>query len=236
MRMQYKVIGIGAAGNKAAISLVEKKVMDVKDILLINSTARDIPKDYNGDKIILTDKGSGCGKERAIAKEYAMACMKAGELDKYIKEGESENVLIVSSVEGGTGSGAAPIIGEYCAKVLGCLVHIIAFTGFEEDVRGMKNTVEFFQELDFECDVQAIRNKAFLKLAGNNKFTAEEMANDEFIRRVKVMIGDGMVDSTQNIDDTDMFKLINTSGYKTIESIKINENLMDRSELQIPVL
>ena len=230
MRMNYKVIGIGAAGNKAAISLVEKKVMDVKDILLINSTARDIPKDYNGDKIILTDKGSGCGKERAIAKEYAMACMKAGELDKYIKEGESENVLIVSSVEGGTGSGAAPIIGEYCAKVLGCLVHIIAFTGFEEDVRGMKNTVEFFQELDFECDVQAIRNKAFLKLAGNNKFTAEEMANDEFIRRVKVMIGDGMVDSTQNIDDTDMFKLINTSGYKTIESIKINENLMDRSE------
>ena len=59
MRMQYKVIGIGAAGNKAAISLVEKKVMDVKDILLINSTARDIPKNYSGDKIILTDKGSG---------------------------------------------------------------------------------------------------------------------------------------------------------------------------------
>ena len=40
--LRLKVIGCGAAGNKAAISLIDD-FFDSKDVLLINSTAKDIP-------------------------------------------------------------------------------------------------------------------------------------------------------------------------------------------------
>ena len=38
-----KVIGIGAAGNKAAIALVENGVMPRSSVMLLNSTLKDVP-------------------------------------------------------------------------------------------------------------------------------------------------------------------------------------------------
>lgn len=49
--MITKVIGIGAAGNKAAINAVENKIINIDSVMLINSTLRDIPADYKGLKI-----------------------------------------------------------------------------------------------------------------------------------------------------------------------------------------
>lgn len=224
--MKFKIIGIGAAGNKAALGLLENDVVNKEDILLINSTKKDIPEDYSGDCVILSPDNSGCGKERSIARQYAITAMKAGLLDKYISS-DYDCVLIVTSVEGGTGSGATPIIGEYIVKVLKMNLHIVAFTGFEEDPRGMQNSIEFFQELDYENNIQTIRNSAFLKEAGNNKYKAEKLANDEFVERTKVILGKNLLASSQNIDDTDIFKIINTTGYKTIETARFDKDLID---------
>ena len=49
--MNVKLIGIGAAGNKAAINAVENKVIAIENVMLINSTLRDIPADYKGLKV-----------------------------------------------------------------------------------------------------------------------------------------------------------------------------------------
>lgn len=227
-KMTFKFIGIGAAGNKAAMELITSGVATEEDVILVNSTNKDIPKEFTGESIILSPSNNGCGKERAIAKEYAIATMKSGAFDKII--GNVDSVLIVTSVEGGTGSGSTPIIAEYISKVLGKNIHIVAFTGFEEDVRGLQNTVEFFQEINFEADVQAIRNAAFMPAAKNNKFKAEKLANDEFVSRTLTLLGTELKDSTQNIDDTDIFKVVSTTGYKTIESIKFDENLVDMDD------
>ena len=43
--MKTRIIGIGAAGNKAAISAVEANIDKLENILLINSTLKDIPRD-----------------------------------------------------------------------------------------------------------------------------------------------------------------------------------------------
>lgn len=221
---QFKFIGIGAAGNKAVLQLVNRGLVEKQDIVLINSTKEDIPDDYNGAYIALTQQNSGCGKERGVAKEYAVRMLKARLLDPYLK---AESIVIVSSIAGGTGSGSTPIIGEYCQKVMGLNTHFIAFCGFEEDPRELQNSLEFFEELNFDCDVQAIKNSAFLKDVGNNKFRAEECANDELCQRVSIMMKDGIIPSKQNIDHTDHFKLINTTGFKTIEKIEFDTDLVD---------
>lgn len=49
--MITKVIGIGAAGNKAAINVVENNILGIENVMLINSTLKDIPVDYKGLKI-----------------------------------------------------------------------------------------------------------------------------------------------------------------------------------------
>lgn len=222
--MKVILLGVGAAGNKAALDAIERGVIDVEDTILINSTSKDIPKDYTGNVIILTDNDAGAGKERPIAKEYTKAAMKAGKFD-IPNINHYAAVIICTSVEGGTGSGSVPIIASYFNKVCARNVHIIAFTGFEEDVRGLANTVDFFKEIDPAIMVQTISNKAFLPAAGNNKLKAEELANKEMSERISVLTGQDFIEGSQNIDDTDILKLSNTSGYMTVEKKYFNKSL-----------
>ena len=44
--LKTKIIGVGAAGNKAAINLIEKGVIEKGNVLLLNSTKKDIPDEY----------------------------------------------------------------------------------------------------------------------------------------------------------------------------------------------
>lgn len=227
--MKALLVGIGAAGNKAVITAIEKGVVDTKDTIIINSTSRDFPPDYDGKKIILSPTDSGCGKERKVAKDYTLTAIQSGKLN--IEDINSYSTIIIcTSVEGGTGSGSTPIIANFFNQVYRKNVHIISFAGFEEDVRGIGNTIEFFQEIDSAIIVQIIRNAAFLRLAGNSKFKAEQMANDEMCNRVRILTGQNFIASEQNIDDTDILKVSNTSGYMTVEQQYIDKPLVDQDD------
>lgn len=228
--MKTLLIGIGAAGNKAVVKAINMGIVKEDDALIINSTSKDFPKEFPKDRtIVLSPKDTGCGKERTVAKDYAFTTIKAGKLNS-IDVSTYTTVIICTSVEGGTGSGSTPIIAKYYNQVCRKNVHIIAFTGFEEDVRGLGNTVEFFQEIDSNLIVQTIRNASFLKLAGGNKFKAEEMANKEMARRIAILTGQNFIDSKQNIDDTDILKVSNTSGYMTIEERFLEKPLVDQDD------
>ena len=223
--MKTFLIGVGAAGNKAVVNAVDAGIMKVEDTCIINSTSKDFPKEYEGTKIILTEGDTGCGKERSIAKEYTKKAIADGKFNIQSKISDYTTVIVATSVDGGTGSGSTPIIAKMFNKVFVKNVHIIAFTGFEEDVRGLSNTVEFFKEIDPAIVVQTISNASFLSAAGNNKLRAEELANKELIKRIRVMLAANIKASTQNMDDMDIFKVISTTGYKTIETIYFDNNL-----------
>ncbi|MCK9198615.1 MAG: hypothetical protein M0P49_03340 [Bacilli bacterium] len=222
--MNAKVIGVGAAGGKAAISLIENGIMNIDDVLIINSTLKDVPEAYRSIAIQFSNS-NGCAKERDIAKELCLASIQDNTLARLdsLMDPTDDLVIIVNSSEGGTGCGASPIIAQYMKNVVETNVHMFVFTGFEEDGRGMKNTVEYFQELSNDYVVEAISNKKFLNCG--NKLKAEKAANDEFTRRVSVLLGQLIVDSDHNIDDKDLYKATNIPGfmdigYRVIEKIK----------------
>ena len=50
--MNIKVIGIGAAGNKAAIKAVTEKVLSDNDILLMNTANQDIPVNFRNRSLM----------------------------------------------------------------------------------------------------------------------------------------------------------------------------------------
>ena len=223
--MKCKVIGIGAAGNKATISLIENGIVESKNVLLINSTLKDVPENYRNIALQFSNSNGGCGKERAVAKKLCAQSISDNTLSRLdsIMDPDDQFCIIVNSSEGGTGCGSAPLIAKYMKEVIGVNVHMFVFTGFEEDGRGLQNTVEYFQELDEGYTVEAISNSKFL--VGNNKLMAEKKANLEFVERVKILLGIGMIDSEQNIDETDLYKVTTTPGFMTIEHVELEERL-----------
>ena len=109
MSLKTKVIGIGAAGNKAAINVIESGVLDRKDVLLLNTTRKDIPTEYQQDEFIEFGSARGCGKDRDLAKQFMAETISTDkDFQEYLNhfiEGDEKFITIVSSTEGGTGSG-----------------------------------------------------------------------------------------------------------------------------------
>ena len=239
--MITKVIGIGAAGNKAAINVVENKIIDIDSVLLINSTLRDIPADYKGLKVEYKGSYGGCGKERNIAFDLAMNNLKEGHLPlkDFLHlddpEKKAELVVIVTSTEGGTGSGSSVVIGKYIQQVLGIQVHMFGFAGFQSDVRGLKNTVEWFQELEDDFTVECIENSKFLPECRDNKIKAEKAANAEFGKKLGILMGNPIRDSDHNIDKTDLLKVSTEKGFMFIESANF-EKIKNREQFESVVI
>ena len=60
--MKAKLIGIGAAGNKAAIKAIELGVFDKASVRIMNTTVKDINHDYDDISVIFGNQRGGCGK------------------------------------------------------------------------------------------------------------------------------------------------------------------------------
>ena len=232
--MKAKLIGIGAAGNKAAMQAIENGVFNREDVLLINTTRKDMKDNYDDINVIIGSGMGGCGKERNRAKNITIDSLKSEKLkiDQF-PGADDDAIVIVSSSEGGTGCGSSTILAKYIREVLNLNVHLVVFTGFEDDARGLQNTVEYFQELQDNYTVEAISNKKFLATS-KNKQEAELKANLEFCDRMRVYLGLDLVDSNQNIDETDLYKIATTPGFMTIEMAKFDGNKKIREELGEP--
>lgn len=221
--MKTFIIGIGAAGNKAAIQAVKTNILAQENVLLVNSTMKDIPAEFRENALIIGDGLNGCGKERHLSKDAIVNKMKNDSVFDTLLDTSNTRVIIATSTEGGTGSGSAPILARYFRDAIGANSSIFAFTGFETDARGMKNTIDFFKELDEETNIQIISNKKFLNEANGSYPKAQELANYEFCRRIQIMSGNILVNSDQNIDDTDLHKLVDASGLLDIEYHEIDK-------------
>lgn len=219
--LKAKLFGIGAAGNKAAITVMEEGVLTSDNVVLLNTTIKDIPANYKAAAIEFGNI-RGCGKERSIASKQMVMSLKKKNIPLMIDK-DTGIVIIVVSTSGGSGSGGCPMLAKFIKQVYKAKVHIFAFTGFEDDAHELKNTVEFFKDLDKEFVVEAISNKKFLEEANGNRRVAEKLANQEFARRISILLGNGIVDSDTNIDDTDLFKLDTMPGFMTIETTRLNK-------------
>ena len=224
--LNLKVIGAGAAGNKAAIALIKENGFNKDFVTLINSTPKDIPDEFKENAMIFgsKDRLGGCGKERTIGKELFVKDLRNGiiSLDN-IADPDTHAVVIVSSTEGGSGSAATPIIAKYLKEVIGIPVIVVLFFGFNTDVRGMQNSIEICQDLQKDYGVIGISNAKFLDITNNNTLKAEQMANRQFCDIIDTISGRYLTPGSQNIDDTDLYKLVCTPGYMMVENSNISK-------------
>lgn len=243
--MICKLIGIGAAGNKAAICAVENNIIEIENTMLINSTLKDIPQQYqskeNANCKKLLNAYGGCGKERQLSYQLCEDSIKAdtlklGEFLKVDTDEEAELCIIVASTEGGTGSGSVPLLARYIRDVYGISVHVFGIAGFEEDVRGMRNTVDFFKEMQENFTVECIKNAKYLPMCNGNKIKAEKEANRDFCKKISVLMGLQIRDSEHNIDPTDLLKLSTEEGYMIIETYIFDGRIKNAEQFKSAVI
>lgn len=212
------LIGTGAAGNKGVLYCTDNG-FDKKKALLINSTDKDIPGDCGVKTYIFEDSIGGCGKETSLAVNMTRTAIRGSKLPQIIEEvvnpEEDDQVIIIAGTEGGTGCGSAPLLADFIFDVFEIPVTVIGFNGFEADVRGLANTVEFYKKMKPDFVVQSICNSKFYDTS-MSKSKAEERANAELLLRVEALTGKGLVDSKQNIDPTDLYKVTTSPGYTQI--------------------
>ena len=221
--MELEIFGVGAAGNKAAIKAIELGVVSSEYVKLFNTTTKDIPSEYKNSDMVVTFSSSilgGCGKEPANGRRAIADAMNNGNVDlvQLIHPG-TKAVVLCTSTEGGSGSGATPYIAKRLIA-LNIPVHIFAFVGFQEDFRSIKNTLTFFSNMDDNVILHVIKNSEFLDYTGDYQ-TAEHKANEEFAKQLSTLTTN-LIPSEQNMDDKDMYKVATTSGYMDIKNISLN--------------
>lgn len=252
------LIGTGAGGNKSAIEVVEQGIIPKEDLLLVNATKMDIPLEYRdkcyvlekvrntekGVKVLDIDEDGGFGKERTPAKDSTLYALKEGKLPlkKIVEEGAYKYVIIITSTEGGSGSGSSVIMARYihsqCKKELEdgtkipMPVHLIGFTGFGDDGRGLQNTIEFMQDTVKGLTCHIIKNDTFLVDCNGSKIRAEQAANRELCNQIKVMIGSLIRESAQNIDSRDRYKAVCTSGYQMVEYKELTSKIKNKKDFE----
>lgn len=219
--MNLKLIGIGAAGNKASIEAIEEGVIDKSRVKLLNSTMQDIPANYMeiAECFAGADSTGGCGKEPEIAEDLMMDALREGRIhiDNFFDQND-QMCVIVTSTEGASGNGGTITLARYISEVLGIHVSVFAFTGFKDDARGINNTVSFFNNLSPDYSIQAISNLSFFS---GSKTKAEKAANEDFAKKLKILCFKDLVSSIQNIDETDQLKLATTPGFMVIEQASL---------------
>ena len=220
--MNTYIFGMGAAGNKATLDLVELKVINSDSYALFNTNSGDIPRDQHSKFIQLESEfEGGAAKDpavgRAAMQNYLSDEKNVHDLYNSIPE-DVDFVSIITSVEGGTGSGATPILADYIANVLDIPVHLFVFIGFHNEQVGMNNTIEFIKRLIALSNVT-------IHIIQNDKFNAptyklkEKEANKYVGTLLNVIKGENRENSTQNIDDADAYKLFTTPGIMGIVTI-----------------
>ncbi len=221
--LELSLFGLGAAGNKAVIEALESKVISEENVKLVNTTIKDIPEKYKKDPnriIKFSSMLGGCGKEPIKGQKAMFQAIRDKDVDlsTYISP-DTKAVVLVTSVEGGTGCGATPVVAKYFTA-LNIPVHVFAFIGFQDEVRGINNSLKFFKDLPDGVILHTIDNSKFLDFTKNYS-KAEIAANKEFVNQLEILIGSKMIPSTQNIDDTDHYKIITTPGYMDIRHIDL---------------
>lgn len=220
--LKIKVIGVGFGGTHAAITACER-FLGKENTMIVNSTKKDIPLEYEDIAACYSRAYGGSAKERSTSKELCLDALRNDQafiqkIDGFV-DPDTEVVVLVAASEGGTGSGSLPILAKYFSTVVRKAVpklriEIFSIDGFRDDGRGMQNTIEFYQDIEEEYTVQALSLKKYLD-EGLTRSQAEQRADDEFAKKIAIMAGAHIEYSgaKHNIDESDLLKLSTTPGY-----------------------
>lgn len=237
MEKKIAIIGVGNCGGQVA-NLAEKKYFTIFDSIYINTSDADLSmvktqNTTNVYKIGEKNEVEGSGKNRARMKEYLEK-----DIEKLLNTKELQDciinkkyVFIVSSIAGGTGSGAAPILMEFMRMMFPdtnfILVGVLPQLGASLMEHG--NSIEFLDEL-----YQVLSEDTTYMIYDNESTSnmppirALEIVNENIVEDLRVLSGiDNYPTPYESIDEADMESIITTPGRLMV--VRLNKDITEKS-------
>ena len=216
---RIKVIGVGGAGNNTVDRIrLEMEVMNGLELCCVNTDMRTLADSPVGDQHLLgrnLTRGLGCGGDPQLGKNAARS---DSESITRMVEGY-ELIFLVSSLGGGTGAGASPVIAQIARKC-GCL--IIAFVNMPftfEGERRFKQANQSLKELREVCDaVIPLPNDVLLQeeAAQESVLHAFSKADEWITRGVRSIWAMLSKPGLINLDFSSLREVFNVHGGKTL--------------------
>lgn len=216
--LKIGTIGVGNAGCQVAD--LAKAMADI-DGLAINSSDNDLANVKNITKLKIGDT-FGAGKDRDEAKKFVKKSINEflalEDVNDFLSD--KQVVFIITSIDGGTGSGTTPVLTDilntyYNVKgsehVLFVLVPI--YPKQSESPAAMQNALDFLTEVDKY--IPTIPRLSFdnNKLAHLSSNMMIETVNKDIVEKMKIIRGDYNYSTPYaSIDEKDMLRLINVPG------------------------
>ena len=215
-------VAIGEGAGKLIDELVNRNKKYVS--LFINTNYQDVRKLKNAKNIYVpAGNAKGSGRSRTKAKEYAKEYyqeMINAIMDFHLQK----NIFVCYSMDGGSGSGIAPVILRMLIKMneernLGKKINSISILPkFDVSKEGLSNTIDCWNET---LAIKGINSMYFID---NNKRDALQEINIEFSKlfdnamKIPNQIGEGTM-----IDSSDLEKIMLAKGCNAIYELPINE-------------
>lgn len=204
------ILGVGGGGSNI-VSWLKKDAVSARTIAL-NSDAQHLMVTKADDKVLLgykTTGGLGCGGfpeqgQRAVEES-------ATEVERVI--GDSALVFVATTLGGGTGTGASPLVAKI-AKEYGALTIGIVTIPFNVEGTRIGKAKDGLKRLAAECDsVIVVDNNRLRKVAGNLPLRdAFGVANEHigsFIKGISAAISSP---GLMNLDFADMRAIMKDGG------------------------
>lgn len=237
MEKKIAIIGVGNCGGQVA-NLAEKKYSTLFDSVYINTSDADLSmvqtqNKANVYKIGEKNEVEGSGKNRAKMQEYLKKdierILNTKELQDCIKQ--KKYAFIISSIAGGTGSGAAPILMEFMSQMFPdtnfILVGVLPQLGASLMEHG--NSIEFLDELydvlSGDTTYMIYDNESTSNLP---PIRALEVVNENIVEDLRVLSGiDNYPTPYESIDEADMESIITTPGRLMV--VRLNKGITEKS-------
>lgn len=207
------IIGLGNAGNQVADLAAETAGIEG---IAINSSEKDLANVENVATLKIGD-AKGAGKDRDEAKKFIKERIRDFIADDSIVAFfmDKDVIFVVTSIDGGTGSGSTPVFLSVMEKTFPDVKFILVpiYPSLVQSPAALQNSIEFLQEVNTN-----IPNATCLSF-NNDKFSSlssDQMiknVNEAIVEAIKVIRMDYNYSTPfDSIDEKDLEKIITMPG------------------------
>lgn len=211
---RIKAIGVGGCGGNAINTMISQYNIEGVEFLAVNTDVQALHNSLAPVTIALGDtitKGLGAGGNWEVGEKAAEESI--DQLQEALAG--SDMVFITAGMGGGTGTGAAPVIGRIC-KELGALTVAVVTKPFRfEGKRKMDAALEGIERLKDNVDTLiVVPNQRILEIVDKNMSFLEAMRKGDEVLIQAVRAISSLVTQTGyvNVDFADVKSIMSNSG------------------------
>ena len=236
LKKEIAIIGVGNCGSMISY-LAHKKYPELFDTLYINTSQADLSMIDDPQaikfKIGIAEEVEGSGKNRSKMKKYLR-----DDIEKILSNKDfldtianKKYVFIATSMAGGTGSGASPVLLDILRQAFVDTHFILVgvLPKIKDSLADQGNALEFLSELyetlGDQTTYMIYDNET---VADQSPTRALEMVNENVIEDIRILTGiDNYPTQYESIDPADMESIITTPGRLLVA--RVNKNLTEKN-------